>query len=707
MDEESLPPPLLNRSGGNVDFPARGSGPPLYKVLTGHMTIVKFWNSRVTKRASRLVPVLWCDGPARDVPCAQTAEHRGGMIWMKGLKKLPPLPSPRTSGAPPPPPPSLPTFFTSSEKDQSKEDAFLEVVSKGCTAWVHSFQKARGEKRAKEMCIPRRWVVPCKKRAATGHGGGNDDGICLPRYAVFPPLCPLARWGDIERWSRGGITDDVARRLRPHQLTVVDSMQAQWGASGTSLVVMPTGSGKTFTTIAALKGVLERGGRVLVVVKATPLIKQWRDAVHGFLSCTRGGGGQKDGVPVRVSEWRGKPAPDSSCNVVIGSATTMHMRLSHPDTFSEYNHTVAGFDVLVWDEVHTASCSTARKLLATIPAPVRVALTATPCDSSGCFAWVVSAFGPIRIMVADNRGDTKHARRKTLPHAPSESSHREVGGGVRPCSAHPIHVFQLPVDLAGGDGDDAAGVSSSVVVRDTRPPHSVNYVLTLKNIAQSRTRNEEIIRCAKALATGQKGCYINRICPPSSQAGRRRTLIMGFFRGQAILWAHALGVDVGEHLSKEAAFFFSPWRWGSTAADSSVKVSLILPGHTDTITSAQSSDITVSTFSSLGTGVHLDNYSAIILGAPRFDGPLWQAVGRIGRMNCTETTFVIVDVADIVPAYNAPERQASTRRAFYQKQGWTLVPSPPPRPHCSTAVRTMNAAAAKPPGSGVQKEETT
>jgi len=72
---------------------------------------------------------------------------------------------------------------------------------------------------------------------------------------------------------------------------------AAWSASGRGVIEAVTGTGKTLLAIAVIRAVLDRGGRVLVLVPTLELLDQWRATVRERLPDVhvgRLGGGHRD-----------------------------------------------------------------------------------------------------------------------------------------------------------------------------------------------------------------------------------------------------------------------------------------------------------------------------------------------------------------------------------------------------------------------------
>ena len=115
-----------------------------------------------------------------------------------------------------------------------------------------------------------------------GEDGGGDDA---------PPPDDLAARTATTRRTRAALE---VLELRTWQAEAL----AAWSRTGQGVVEAVTGAGKTRLALAASRIVLDRGGRVLVLVPTLELLDQWHRSVREYLpgvSVGRlGGGGQDD-----------------------------------------------------------------------------------------------------------------------------------------------------------------------------------------------------------------------------------------------------------------------------------------------------------------------------------------------------------------------------------------------------------------------------
>jgi superfamily II DNA or RNA helicase len=139
-------------------------------------------------------------------------------------------------------------------------------------------------------------------------------------------------------------------QLRDYQREALEAW-IQKGAYGT--VVMPTGTGKTFLALEAIRRELERGGAAAVIVPTIALAQQWRDRVQRYLG-------------VRPALFYGDEKDISRVTIfVINSA-------------HRYQHLLAPFTLVVVDEVHHLSAPTWSQLIPALDGKRVLGLTATP-----------------------------------------------------------------------------------------------------------------------------------------------------------------------------------------------------------------------------------------------------------------------------------------------------------------------------------------
>ncbi|MBP3736547.1 MAG: DEAD/DEAH box helicase, partial [Lachnospiraceae bacterium] len=138
--------------------------------------------------------------------------------------------------------------------------------------------------------------------------------------------------------------------LRPYQLEAVDKIRESWADWDHSLLVLPTGCGKTvvFNTIAN-----EQPGRTLILAHRDELIEQARDkfaGMHGWM-------------PGKI-----KASENDVKRVTVGSVQTMCRRQYDPDMFQ----------TVIVDEAHHAVSDSYQAILRQFDDAKVLGVTATP-----------------------------------------------------------------------------------------------------------------------------------------------------------------------------------------------------------------------------------------------------------------------------------------------------------------------------------------
>lgn len=159
--------------------------------------------------------------------------------------------------------------------------------------------------------------------------------------------------------------------------------------AGRGVVEAPCGAGKTGigTFLAA-----RVEGRTLVVVHTLDLVRQWRERLESWLPGVTVGqiGGGKDA---------------READVVVASLATLARW-----TWSELGQLGSAFGLLVCDECHHVPAETWVRVVAGLPCPARMGLTATPERKDGLHSWMHLALGPtvyrIDQATLDNTGRT-------------------------------------------------------------------------------------------------------------------------------------------------------------------------------------------------------------------------------------------------------------------------------------------------------------
>lgn len=156
------------------------------------------------------------------------------------------------------------------------------------------------------------------------------------------------------------------RALRPYQAEAVAAVEDEWTRVRSTLLVLATGLGKTFTAAQIVRRARPRG-RVLWLAHRSELLDQAR----GDLASA--------GLATEMEQAEAKAQVHSlfaTSDVVIGSVATLHAkRLKRwPST---------AFSTIVIDEAHHSTAAGYLGILAHFPAAKVLGLTATPDRSDG------------------------------------------------------------------------------------------------------------------------------------------------------------------------------------------------------------------------------------------------------------------------------------------------------------------------------------
>lgn len=148
--------------------------------------------------------------------------------------------------------------------------------------------------------------------------------------------------------------------LRPYQREAVAAVEAEWGQGRRlTLLVLPTGCGKTVVFCTVAKDVVDRGGRVLILAHRGELLRQAADKLRAATGL---------GCAVEKAE---ETSMGSWFRVTVGSVQTM-MRESRLARFPpDY------FDAIVVDEAHHALSDSYRAVLGHFPSAKVLGVTAT------------------------------------------------------------------------------------------------------------------------------------------------------------------------------------------------------------------------------------------------------------------------------------------------------------------------------------------
>lgn len=167
-------------------------------------------------------------------------------------------------------------------------------------------------------------------------------------------------------------------QLRPYQQKAVDDLRAAF-ASGkrAPLLVMPTGSGKTYTYSAIAEGAEKRGSRVLILEHRKELLRQ--------ASCSLAALGVAHQVVApadKVADIRrvhvarySTPMVDRNSHVAVASVQTLIRRL---DWLKDFNP-----NLIVVDEGDLAIAGSWKTIISAVPEARLLGVTASPCRTDG------------------------------------------------------------------------------------------------------------------------------------------------------------------------------------------------------------------------------------------------------------------------------------------------------------------------------------
>ena len=149
--------------------------------------------------------------------------------------------------------------------------------------------------------------------------------------------------------------------LRPYQAEARDAIRDEWDQGRTrTLLVLPTGCGKTIVFSAVAKAVVDEGGRVLILAHRGELLDQAADKMERMtgLGCSR-----EKAEDTCLGQW---------FRVVVGSVQT----LMRPKRLAKFAPDY--FDAIIIDEAHHAISSSYQAVLEHFTEAHVLGVTATP-----------------------------------------------------------------------------------------------------------------------------------------------------------------------------------------------------------------------------------------------------------------------------------------------------------------------------------------
>jgi superfamily II DNA or RNA helicase len=152
--------------------------------------------------------------------------------------------------------------------------------------------------------------------------------------------------------------------LRPYQHEAVAAIRRELDSARSTLPVLATGLGKTVTFTAIARGIVDGGGRVLVVAHRGELLDQAETTLRSF------------GLHVGLEKGAQRLDPSAPPDVVVASVQTLRgARLEA--------HAPDAFQLVVIDEAHHATARSYQTVLDHF-APAKVlGVTATPDRADG------------------------------------------------------------------------------------------------------------------------------------------------------------------------------------------------------------------------------------------------------------------------------------------------------------------------------------
>jgi superfamily II DNA or RNA helicase len=185
--------------------------------------------------------------------------------------------------------------------------------------------------------------------------GGTNTGTSRPLQDPISSLAAAGNGGPL-----GGATGPV---LRPYQQISISSVEAQFlGGTLRTLLVLPTGCGKTVVFAELARREVARGGRVLVLAHRTELLDQAAQKLAA--------------VGVRATVEQGDRKASATAPVVVASVQTLRgKRLEAYDR--------GAFALVIVDEAHHAIAASYRAILEHFATSRVLGVTATPDRSDG------------------------------------------------------------------------------------------------------------------------------------------------------------------------------------------------------------------------------------------------------------------------------------------------------------------------------------
>ena len=279
--------------------------------------------------------------------------------------------------------------------------------------------------------------------------------------------------------------------LRDYQRAAVDG----WSPSGSGVIVLPCGAGKTVVAIAAM---VELGRQTLILTTGNVAVEQWRRELLRFTSLDEDDIGEYSGRTKRLA-----PVTIATYQIM---ATRRNGRFLHLPVLQEHD-----WGLIVYDEVHLLPAGVVR-MTADLQGRRRLGLTATLVREDGREADVFTLIGPKRF------------------DAPWRDL--ELQGWIAPASCTEVRVplrDDEPAAYAAASSDRrpqlaAAAAGKVAVVRDLLERHAGEQVLVIG------TYLEPLVRLAEELGvpvlTGSSSTAERQERLDALRAGERDVLVV-------------------------------------------------------------------------------------------------------------------------------------------------------------------------------------
>lgn len=157
-------------------------------------------------------------------------------------------------------------------------------------------------------------------------------------------------------------------RLRPYQQQAVDAIFEAWRTCKSTLVVMPTGSGKTIVLASVVKH--RPKGRAMLIAHREELIWQGASKIHAVT------GVRPD---IEMAEMRARSGLFDSADVVVSSVQTQNSGARGLGRMSRFDP--MDFSLLIVDEAHHSTAASYRRVISHFrqnPKLCILGMTATP-----------------------------------------------------------------------------------------------------------------------------------------------------------------------------------------------------------------------------------------------------------------------------------------------------------------------------------------